>query len=83
MSDDPRRPSIGEVYIRIMGRQLDRFIEFEFILNDEDLAVELVMPKSAFQEFCDYYDATILPPRIETAPDAEPRQAGLYRAPDA
>lgn len=82
MVQETRRPLAGNVYIRILGRQLERFIEFEFILNDEDLAVELVMPEPAFKEFCDYYEATILPSEAAIE-EGEHRLAGLYQAPDA
>lgn len=76
---------LGKTYIRIMGRQLDRFIEFEFILNDESLSVELVLPESAFAEFCEYYDAEILPAETESGQVIPLREhsAGLYKAPDS
>lgn len=75
---------LGKTYIRVMGRQLDRFIEFEFILNDDALTVELVLPEHAFAEFCEYYDAEILPSENEGG-DVIPLKkhtAGLYKAPD-
>lgn len=76
---------LGKTYIRIMGRQLDRFIEFEFILNDEALSVELVLPEHAFAEFCDYYDAELLPPATEGGEviKLKERSAGLYKAPES
>ncbi len=76
---------LGKTYVRIMGRQLDRFIEFEFILNDESLSVELVLPEHAFAEFCDYYDAEILPPESEGGEviPLKEHSAGLYKAPDS
>ncbi len=80
------RPQLGKTYIRIMGRQLDRFIEFEFILNDESLSVELVLPDHAFAEFVDYYEAEILPGEggeVVALDDIKSRTAGLYHAPDA
>ena len=77
--------SLGKTYIRIMGRQLDRFIEFEFILNDEALTVELVLPEHAFTEFCEYYDAEILPSETEGGEviALKDHTAGLYKAPDS
>lgn len=75
---------LGKTFIRVTGRQLDRFIEFDFILNDESLTVELVLPEHAFAEFCEYYDAEILPPAGDGAEviPLKDRSAGLYRAPD-
>jgi len=79
------RPQLGKTYIRILGRQLDRFIEFEFILNDDTLTVELVMPDHAFAEFCEYYDAEILPDaktgKVISLQDIKDRTAGLLRTP--
>ncbi len=75
-------PQIGKAYVRVLGRQLDRFIEFEFFLNDQDLCVELVMPESAFKEFCSYYGAEILPSKNDSGDPAAPadRTPGLYQA---
>jgi hypothetical protein len=81
------RPQLGKTYIRILGRQLDRFIEFEFILNDETLTVELVMPDRAFAEFCEYYEAEILPDEktgeVISLQDIKNRTAGLLQTPTA
>lgn len=81
------RPRLGKTYIRILGRQLDRFIEFEFILNDETLTVELVMPDKAFAEFCEYYEAEILPDEttgeVISLQDIKDRTAGLLQTPTA
>lgn len=77
---------LGKTYIRILGRPLGRFIEFEFILNDEDLTVELVMPEHDFAEFCAYYDATLLPSEGGEGGEVIPMKdhsAGLYRPPSA
>ncbi len=74
-------PQIGRAYVRVLGKQLGRFIEFEFYLNDDDLCVELVMPEPAFREFCEYYDAKILPSDEAEAVAAPDRVPGLYRAP--
>ena len=78
---------LGKTFVRVIGTQLDRFIEFEFSVNDEDLTVELVMPKQAFEEFCETQRVEMLPERIAeteaegrlTAP--EQRTPGLYRTP--
>ncbi len=44
----------------------DRFIEFEFVLGDPDLAVELVLTGDQFTEFCHAQRVT----RMEVAPEA-------------
>lgn len=84
MSPQLQRPGVGKAYVRILGKQLGRFIEFEFILNDKDLCVELVMPEAAFAEFCAANNAEILP-APETGGEVVPfpeRTAGLYRPPE-
>ncbi|TNB46838.1 hypothetical protein FF124_14875 [Martelella lutilitoris] len=76
-------PRLGKAFVRVLGRQLDRFVEFEFILNDETLSVELVMPDAAFAEFCERCEAEILPDEngeIVSLEAIKARTAGLYRA---
>ncbi len=72
-------PKIGKAYVRILGKQLGRFIEFEFCLNDADLSVELVMPEAAFEEFCRDSGAEIV--TGDVPPAADERTPGLYRIP--
>ncbi len=38
---------------RITGIRKGRFIEFDYTVGAPELTVELVMPLSAFREFCD------------------------------
>lgn len=54
--------SIDRKYVRVTGTRRDRYVEFEFSLNDADLTVELVMPVDAFREFCRANDVVMLPP---------------------
>ena len=78
-------PEIGKSFVRVLGTQLDgRFVEFEFYLNDPDLTVELVMPASAFDDFCSYYQAEIVSGGGTGDPMTNAlRQPGLYRAPSS
>lgn len=55
-------PGIDRKYVRVTGTRRDRFVEFEFSVNDADLTVELVMPVDAFREFCRANDVVMLPP---------------------
>ncbi len=52
----------GRAFIKVTGVRRDRFVEFSFWLNDEDLSVELVMPYPEFQEFCKARQATLVSP---------------------
>ncbi|WP_347456883.1 phenol hydroxylase subunit [Acinetobacter thermotolerans] len=42
-------------FIHITGTQRDKFIEFEFSIGDPELAVEMIMPVTAFEEFCNLH----------------------------
>lgn len=44
---------IGRTFVRVLGTRHDRFVEFEFTINDRDLTIELIMPFDAFREFCE------------------------------
>ena len=39
-------------FIRITGERDGKFIEFDFAIGDPSLFVELVLPKNAFDDFC-------------------------------
>ena len=71
-------------FVRVTGMRLDKYVEFEFSLNDADLTVELILPFSAFDEFCRLQNATVLPPAESAAEPLEQlawrsRQPGLLR----
>lgn len=55
--------------VRVLGTRLGRFVEFEFALYDGDLAVELILPTRAFEEFCQARGALV------TAADAGTAEA--------
>ncbi|MCJ8160466.1 phenol hydroxylase subunit [Acinetobacter zhairhuonensis] len=52
MSQKPQ-PNPLTKYIRITGERDAKFIEFDFAIHDPTLFVELVLPKEAFQHFCE------------------------------
>jgi phenol/toluene 2-monooxygenase (NADH) P0/A0 len=71
-------------FVRVTGVRSGRYVEFEFSVNDADLTVELILPFSAFEEFCTLQEATRLPPPGEVASEFEKlgwraRQPGLLR----
>lgn len=68
-------------FVKITGTRLNRFIEFEFSLNDADLTVELVLPPEAFEAFCLAQKATLLlpPPAVAEAVRAIPGPRGVLR----
>lgn len=40
-------------YIRVTGDRNAKFVEFDFAIHDPTLFVELVLPRDAFQKFCE------------------------------
>lgn len=49
-------------FVRLLGTKRDTFVEFEFAIDDPELAVELVMPFGEFMEFCRRYGVEFLEP---------------------
>jgi phenol hydroxylase P0 protein len=43
---------ITRKFVRVMRTLHNGLVEFEFAIGDPDVAVELVMPQAAFDEFC-------------------------------
>jgi phenol hydroxylase P0 protein len=71
-------------FVRVTGIRLDRYVEFEFSVNDADLTIELILPFAAFDEFCELQKAVVLQPEPTTVDDLgrlawRSRQPGLLR----
>lgn len=49
-------------FVRVCREREDGFIEFEFALGDPELCVELMLPETAFKEFCAANKVTLLEP---------------------
>ncbi|MAA74097.1 MAG: phenol hydroxylase [Salinisphaeraceae bacterium] len=43
-------------YVLVREERADGFVEFDFSIDDPDLAAELIMPRAAFDEFCQAND---------------------------
>lgn len=43
-------------FVRVNKIHKDKFVEFDFSINEPDLAVELVLPVEQFKEFCARYE---------------------------
>ena len=55
-----RSANPDQAYIRVLGVRQKRFVEFEYSLGEGDLAVELIMPFAAFDEFAKARKAVLL-----------------------
>lgn len=50
---EPTAATTGLVkYVRVRSAPDDRFVEFDFAINDPSLFVELIMPHDCFETFC-------------------------------
>lgn len=54
MTHDFPSKSFSELtrYVRVRRVVDDKFIEFDFAINDPSLYVEMILPRSAFAAFC-------------------------------
>jgi phenol hydroxylase P0 protein len=82
--DKPRQNEPLHKFVRVTGTRLDKYVEFEFSVNDADLTVELILPFTAFDEFCRLQNVTVLPPDSAASAKLEQlawrsRQPGLLR----
>lgn len=62
-------------FVRVINTLPGGLIEFEFSIGDPDVCVELVMPQTAFENFCQKQQAEIAPP--QPCPVAESEEAAL------
>ncbi len=49
-------------YVRITGIKNDKYVEFDFSIDDPEIFVELVLPFSMFRSFCETNQVETLPP---------------------
>lgn len=52
-------------FVRITGVRPNGLIEFDFAVGEPGLAVEMILPREAFAEFCEHNAVEILPPQGE------------------
>ena len=52
----PERIEAFRYFVRVNKIHNDKFVEFDFSINEPDLAVELILPVEQFKEFCARYD---------------------------
>ncbi|UCV27055.1 phenol hydroxylase subunit [Ferribacterium limneticum] len=64
---------ITRKFVRVMRTLPNGLIEFEFAVGDPDVAAELVMPKAAFEEFCQAN-------RVELLTEAKPQPSDANAA---
>ncbi|MCW8865010.1 MAG: phenol hydroxylase subunit [Colwellia sp.] len=58
-------------YVRVRSAENSRFVEFDFAISDPSLFVELVLPKKAFEQFCQANDVVFMSQEQQDANDTE------------
>ena len=57
----------GQRYVRVTKVVNEKYVEFEFAIDDPTINVELVLPFEHFKTFCEMNAATHLTPEQEAA----------------
>lgn len=63
-------PKTLKRYVRVRERG-ERFVEFDFAIENPELFVELILPPQAFEEFCARNDVDYMTEAQERAVDAQ------------
>jgi len=57
----------GQRYVRVVNVVQEKYVEFEFSIEDPTIHVELVLPFQHFKKFCDDNNVKHLSPEQESA----------------
>jgi phenol hydroxylase P0 protein len=66
---------LARKFVRVLEVHGNGLVEFEFSVGEPDMAVELIMPRIAFDEFCAANHVTVLPAREAAAELADERES--------
>lgn len=58
-------------YVRVRRVVGDKFIEFDFAIGDPSLYVEMILPKPAFDAFCQHNEVVMMTDEQAAAVDAD------------
>jgi phenol hydroxylase P0 protein len=61
----------GKKFVRVNELRKDGFVEFEFAVGEPGLFVEMILPASSFDEFCQLNGVSFLPPNEASATEDE------------
>lgn len=71
---DGGAPATGDKFVRVRRMRDDGFVEFDFSIADPALYVELILPTTAFNEFCNSNHVTFIDDDRAAAIDADRRR---------
>ena len=57
---NPSNFDVNKKYVRVTELRGDGFVEFEFAVGEPELFVEMILPPTAFDEFCAMNAVTFL-----------------------
>jgi phenol hydroxylase P0 protein len=66
---------LARKFVRVLEVRGNGLVEFEFSVGEPDMAVELIMPKAAFEEFCAANRVTRLAEREAAADLSDSRES--------
>ena len=72
--DDMQRDTVLQEftrYVRVRRVVDEKFIEFDFAIGDPSLYVELILPKPAFDAFCEHNSVVMMTDEQALAVDAD------------
>lgn len=58
-------------YVRVRSAENSRFVEFDFAISEPNLFVELILPKKAFEQFCQTNNVVFMTKEQQDANDLE------------
>ena len=58
-------------YVRVRRVLNDKFVEFDFAIDDPSLYVEMILPKAAFAEFCQHNKVVMMTEEQAAQVDAD------------
>jgi phenol/toluene 2-monooxygenase (NADH) P0/A0 len=60
-------------YVHITNDEREGFVEFNFSINDPSLFLEMILPRGAFDDFCQLRNVTFLSPEQVQAVEKQHR----------
>ena len=67
-------------FVRVVERRPDGFVEFQFAIGDPEIFVEMIMSPTAFAEFCELNEVTMLAPSLPHGADESDWDWNLHDA---
>ena len=70
-------------FVRVLELRQDGFVEFEFAIGEPELFVEMILPATAFDEFCAMNKVTFLDENAQLKVGLDSEEVWNWRLRDA